>query len=116
LKNEIKKITKIIDEVINYFMFHYKPFVAMTIDCKGDTFFISFVFKDLKLSDEEFDKIKSKFKLNRRVEIEDYYWQLVGDSENASEFTLVSLMSDEIQFSKDDESVYLTITRKKSKK
>jgi len=54
LKNEIKKITKIIDEVINYFMFHYKPFVAMTIDCKGDTFFISFVFKDLKLSDEEF--------------------------------------------------------------
>ncbi len=115
MKNEIKKISKIVDEIINFFLYNYHPKIEMNIEHKDSAFFIDFKFSRIDISDSEFEKIKNKFKLNRREELEDYYWQLAGEAENASELTLVSLMSDNIEFKRTGQDIHLNICRKTEK-
>lgn len=47
----------------------------------------------------------------RQSEVENYYWELVGENDNYQELTLVGMMIDEAEYSYEDKHLKITVTK-----
>lgn len=113
MRHEIKKVSKIVDEIITYFLWKWD--VNVNIDIKSDenAYYISIDFNNIQLSDEEYEDIKSKLSGRRKPELEDYYWQLSGETVLSNELYFVTIMSDKISIGRKENKFYINIVRNK---
>ena len=51
---------------------------------------------------------------SKQIELEEYYWELVGDSDIDSELTLVGAMVDEIDINVEDETIEIILVRNRA--
>ncbi|MDX9805495.1 MAG: hypothetical protein RBT87_06660 [bacterium] len=113
MRYEVKKITKMIDEVLTFFIYSYNSCAKVDLICQEDGYRIGFDFPGLIISDEELNRIKKLLKAKRDPSLTNYYWQLTGEIEDDAELYLVALMADKIDIKKDETGVKLIIYRKK---
>ncbi|TVQ23804.1 MAG: hypothetical protein EA383_13335 [Spirochaetaceae bacterium] len=111
MKNEVKKIAKIVDELLTYFLHHYNgaSHVSVIPGSKGYT--ITMKFTGVSMTTTEFEKLKDRLVVRRQPELEDYYWQLAGEVEGSNEMGLVGMMCDSIEIERSGETIQLTLLR-----
>lgn len=112
MKYEIKKIAKIVDEVITYFMFNYGAESLIEIKCRNKVTHMKFRFSPVDIGEKEFKKIEKHFAVSRHPELENYYWQLAGEVEDNNEITLVGMMCDTCTMHLNNNILDMELTRK----
>ncbi|HSW61333.1 MAG TPA: hypothetical protein VLJ60_11065 [bacterium] len=113
MRYEVKKITKMIDEVLTFFIYNYNSCAKVDLICQADGYRIGFDFPGLQITDDEFNRIKKLLKAKRDPSLANYYWQLTGEIEDDAELYLVAIMADKIDVKKDETGVKLIVYRKK---
>lgn len=112
MKHEIKKLSKMIDEVATYFMRNYECFdIDISIRQSDGDFTLRFLMNNIDISQKEVDDLRNRLTLERRPEVEDYYWQLTGQTEDSSQLRLIAMMCDEAEVSYTNRSLLLRLRR-----
>ncbi len=114
MKHEIKKITKIVDEILTYFMYaHDARNAQVQVHEHADGFDVSFLISDITISAEDLEALEGNLGINRNPELEDYYWQLAGEMEDSSELSLVAMMTDLIELTYESGDMKLVLRRRR---
>lgn len=92
---EIKKVSKIVSELLNFCLNNSSKKVEICVEDKGDKFEIIFKTNSTCCTDEEIKYIEELLNVTRESEIEEYYWQLTGEDYEDQEISLVGMMVDE---------------------
>ncbi len=112
MKHEKKKISKMVDEILTYFLFHYNSPAEIRVTPKSGSYLLEFTFSKVEMDKKEFEKLKNRLVSKRVPELEDYYWQLAGELDDSDELMLVAMMSDTVEMKQDAGQVKIKVTRK----
>lgn len=110
---EIKKIAKIVDEVMTYFMFNYNCEALIEVKRSDHTAIMKFKFEPVRMENDEFEKLQKRFCSVRQPELESYYWQLAGETEEDNEISLVAMMCDNCEMKLSGTVLEMELIRKK---
>lgn len=95
MRFEKKKLAKMIDELSSYCLAHDARTIKIELINRSDKHLLNLYAEGIKLSEKEFKSMSNKIKADREVEMEEYYWSLVGDCVTQDELSLVASMTDE---------------------
>lgn len=111
MQSEIKKITRIIDEITYVLMKNGSKDIDVKIKRSKDLSTIYIVDYDTKYSNEDIDELNEVLNIQRQYEIEGYYWELVGEDNDGDELFLVGSMIDKAEVKKIGENLYIKMDR-----
>ncbi len=111
MKHEIKKICKIVDEMTTLLLKEDTDAVDFKINKLDDRTIISIVDYNTKYTQKEADMLLECFNIQRQREVEEYYWQLVGESDSDSELTIIGVMIDSATIELKDHNMYIELVR-----
>lgn len=93
---EVKKITKMLSEIVAYSLIGSADKVAVNIENNKDMYKIIVIASNLERSDRSIANLKELLNAPRQRAAEEYYWELAGDSDTGSELALVGMMTDDV--------------------
>lgn len=109
---ENKKITKIVDETMTYFLNRNARDVSTTIKKMNDFTSISVEAKGVDVSHIEMEELVSTLNSkHRQAEMEEYYWMLTGEGQASDELMLVAVMVDSAKLDMHDDTVKIELIR-----
>lgn len=111
--HEIKKISRIIDELLTYFLPGYQGRAEIVVEETEQEHHVVFTMPEVDIEPEDYVNLVNEVQVSRNPELEHYYWPLAGESDSGSQLTLVAMMSDSIDISYEDNCLVLSLTRKK---
>ncbi|MDH8679250.1 hypothetical protein QE109_13920 [Fusibacter bizertensis] len=111
MKHEVKKICKIVDELTTLFLKEDTNEVDFKIITQPDRAIVKIVDYNTKYSEEFIAHLKKTLNNQRQSEIEEYYWQLAGETDDDDELTLISVMIDSATVEKRDGNLYIELVR-----
>ncbi len=109
-KQEIKIITKIVNELTLFFMMH--GYYTIKQETRYEDKATIFIITVSTIKPSLIEKIRNKVERERELEIETYGWELIGDIDSQSELEIVGHLIDELQINHGDDSTTLTFIRK----
>ncbi len=117
MKHARLKISKIVDELMNYCFYMDATDIQINVK-ETDEYFKIYCKSDYH--DQSLKKLEKLVKLlncTKHEEMEEYYWCLAGDSDVANELTLVGMMTDEavVRYT-EGQDVEITLYKYKDKK
>jgi hypothetical protein len=117
VKHDRLKISKIVDELMNYCFYMGSTNIHVDVQ-ETDEFFKIYCKCDYK--DSNLKKVEKMVKLlncTKHEELEEYYWTLTGDCDVANELSLVGMMTDEatVKYS-EGQDIEITLYRYKQNK
>ena len=108
--HEIKKGCKIIDELILYIMKNGHRKMDLSIDKTSDV--LKVIIKTDKMEDSLLEVMDKYINTERELEVEEYGWELMGESDAQSELGMVGLLIDKLEIDNADPNhTTLIITR-----
>lgn len=93
--HELKKGCKIVDELLLYLMKHGHHKVDISVDKTEDRLIIEMTTD--RCDDELLEKMDSYINNERELEVEEYGWELMGESDAQSELGMVGLLIDSLE-------------------
>lgn len=111
--HEIKKNCKIINELLMYLMKNSLNQIDMHIDYRDDESIITFLVDECPSS--VISHLAENLNKGRRYEFEGYYWELMGESDNTSQLSILGMLVDGIRFEEKNGKTKMEIHRKHSK-
>lgn len=111
MRHEIKKISRIVDELTTLFLKDDTNEVDFSIKRFDDHTLIKIVDYGTHFSDEYIDQLRDIFNAQRQCEVEEYYWQLCGEVDDDEELTLIGCMVDEAIVEKRGDDLYVELKR-----
>jgi hypothetical protein len=113
MKHERLKISKMVGELMNYLF--YMGATNINIDFKETESCFEIICRSNFQGDasKKIEKLTKLLKSNKREEMEEYYWALVGDCDVANELSLVGMMVDESEVQCEGEDIKITLYRYK---
>ena len=112
MEHEVKKVAKIVDEIITYFLNTFGcPSFQLKYNHDETAFRLEFTFEGVAMEPRALERLREKLTAHRQTELEDYYWQLTGESEDDNELALVAMMSDDIDLEHDSKTLRLKLRR-----
>lgn len=103
MTNEIKKNGKIIDELVTYFLKKGHHQLRMDINYTKSQTIIT-IWLDHVAADE-LALIRECLSQGRDFAMEEYGWELMGESEVSAELNLVGMCIDEVEFDHVDDTI-----------
>lgn len=113
MKHEVQKISKIVDEIINFYFMSSSKKMNIAIEEKDDSYVIIAESDRIQCSSEKIEKIKDLLSVQRQSEMDEYYWQLAGEDIKGGEFNLVGMMVDEVNIEFKPPSIRMELVRHK---
>ena len=114
MKHEKKRIIKIIDEIITFLYSIGATDINLKIKDEKDKVTVEFDSDYKKECREKLDFFVHILRNSEKhQELEEYYWELVGESDVDTEISIIRMMVDDIKINIDDDFVNLILTRKK---
>lgn len=113
MKHEIEKISKIVDELIDFYFLNSTKKINISIEETDDSFIMEFESNNIKCNDDKIMNFKKLINVQRQKEMEEYYWQLAGTSLEGEEYNLVGMMIDEAIIDYDCPRLKIKLIRKK---
>lgn len=101
MRHETKKICRIVDELTTLFLKEDTNEVDFKIKKDTDKAVISIVDYGTHFSEEDVRYFREMLGVQRQCEIEEYYWQLAGETDDEEELTLVGAMIDEVKIERE---------------
>ena len=112
LKHTNQRNIKIVTELLSYFYNLSSDNVHIDINKEGKKIIIFIKAQLSFISNENLEFLKKSLNVQRCHEMEEYYWNLTGDNDSATELTLVGMMIDEFHINYvEGEYLELTLTR-----
>ncbi len=111
MKHEIKKICKIVDEMTTLLLQEDTDAVEFKINKLSDRIVISIVDHNTKYTQTEVDELLACLNVQRQKEVEEYYWQLVGESDDDSEWIIIAAMIDSAKIELKGNDMHMELVR-----
>lgn len=109
MAHEVKKVMKIIDEILVYICSLKNKKIDVSIDLEKDTI-VKFTFKNLP--ENEIKRLK-EIKPKREVEFEEYMWELLGETDTQFDLRNLVRLIDSLEIEEKNGNFEVTIIRKK---
>ncbi len=106
---EAKKISKIVDELFLYFIKHGHPHINIDVKVATKSVVINMTIEDVEESILE--KLNERINKKRELEVEEYGWELMGESDCSNELELIGLIIDDFKYTQENNLFILTFTR-----
>ncbi|MBS4538260.1 hypothetical protein GOQ27_07280 [Clostridium sp. D2Q-11] len=113
MNHEIKKISKIIDELSTFCLLHGAKLMNMSVENNKDHFKIILEMDNLDYSNKKVSRLEKLLNCPRQAEMEEFYWELTGESDHDSELSIVGMMVDKADIVFEENSLKLTLYRYK---
>lgn len=113
MKHVKKRLGKIVDELINYFFTMGATDMQIHLEESKDFYKILVQSNYSSEHEKKIAKLIKCLESPKQEAMEEYFWELAGECDTDTELTLVGMMIDkgEIQFT--DDSIEVTLYRKK---
>ncbi len=108
---EGKKISKIVDELFLYFIRHGYTNINFNVAIDDINVVIDITVENLEES--LLEKIKERLSQCRELEVEEYGWELMGESDCSNELEMIGLLVDVFEHKKDGNKDIITCIRKR---
>jgi len=108
--HEIKKNCKIVNELLMYLMRNSFHQIEMHIDYQTDESVITFIVDNVLM--EVISQMAENLNKGRRYEFEGYYWELMGESDNTNQLSIIGMLVDGIHFEEKNGRTKMIIHRK----
>ncbi|MFD3156768.1 hypothetical protein ACFIJ5_07910 [Haloimpatiens sp. FM7330] len=95
MKHEKKRIIKIVNEMMNFFFTIGSVDIQIHIEEETNRFIITFKMDYVDGCETRLNELISELNRAKQQEMEEYYWELVGDCDIDTEFSLIGMMVDE---------------------
>lgn len=114
MKHNKKRVSRITDELTTYLFSMGAKDITIHIKEDEKQFMIKIKSDFVKFSDKEVKTLIQRLNIERQIEMEEYYWELAGESGIDPQLTLVGMMTDEgkVKFL-DDHTIEITLYRYK---
>lgn len=113
MRHEIKKVAKMIDELTTFCLEHGAQDLKLHIQNKANEEIITVEASPIDHMEATVERMQDLLSYPRECEMEEYYWELAGETERVDELGLVGNMIDEARIAYDEEKIYLELMRKK---
>ena len=113
MKHNKKRISKIVDELINYLFSIGATDININIQERSEEYKIIITSNYKEGKDNKINKLIKALNAPKIEEIEEYYWELAGESDVGSELHLIGMMVDKAEVSVIDQVLKLDISRNK---
>lgn len=113
MRHEVKKISKMVDELTTFFLEHEAKSLKVHVENFIDKEVIiveAVALDDIKLCVKRLNRFLS---YPRECEMEEYYWELAGETEHSEELGLVGIMIDEANIGYEEDKILLELIRNK---
>lgn len=111
MKDEAKKISRIINELSTHYLSKNPSKLDITVDNLFDRFKITFEVCDVEYSEKEIEKMLEILNEPRLPATETYYWTLRGDANQESELSLIGMMIDKAEITFKNSNLYVHLHR-----
>lgn len=113
MKHIKKRIAKIVDELVTYFFSMGGTDISINVKEEKGFFKIILATNYLKKDEEKINKLIKYLKCAKQEEMEEYYWELTGDSDVDEELILVGMMTDEAELDIEEDKIEVKLIRYK---
>ncbi|MFA5523891.1 MAG: hypothetical protein WDA24_06005 [Tissierellales bacterium] len=110
---EIKKVSKILSEMVTYALMGDAKIIDVSIENNGDMFRILINARNINRTLESINGLREQLNSPRQRAAEEYYWELAGDSDTGTELSLVGMMTDKAIVEYKDNNLYIELHRYK---
>jgi hypothetical protein len=111
LKDIIKKTTRIIDEILIYFIHNGIKDVDIKIRSDLKQIKIIFEISDVKIFRDDLEEIERYLSLPYQCDIDEYFWQLNGIQEQDFNLEIVGMMINSYIISKNNNKLILELIK-----
>lgn len=111
MKHEVKKISRIVDELTTFLLSKDTNHVDFSIKKDDQKTIIEIVDYDTHFTEEFIEQLRNTLNIQRQKEVEEYYWRLAGQTDCDDEMTLVGTMVDEAKIDIVDGNLCMRIIR-----
>lgn len=112
MQHEAKKISLIINELVTLFLQMGTGNIDVAVNRSSDATEITFTQDQADYSEEFREKLFHSLNVHRQVEVEAYYWQLMGDDDSDDELLLLGAMIDQAWVTQDQGILQVKVLRK----
>ena len=113
MRHEYKKVARIVDELTTFFLEKNAKDVSLDIKILDKKEIVTIKVYPVEDMDTVIEDLQRMLSCPRESEMEEYYWELAGEGDNASELGLIGTMIDSASIDYDDESLCLEIVRRR---
>jgi len=111
MRHEVKKISRMVDELTTLFLKEDTNELDFKIAITKEKCTIKIVDYHTNFDDVYIEQLSKRLNSQRQREIEEYYWQLAGETDEDDEITLICAMVDSAIVEKKDGNLMLELTR-----
>ncbi|WP_018247755.1 hypothetical protein [Orenia marismortui] len=113
MKHEKMKIIKILDEILSFSFNNKANDIDINIKIKDQQTIITFKDNSKNLNQNKLEEIEEMLNIDKQPEIEEYYWELIGQNDYCDELSVVGLMIDKATINyQPNEGIEITLYRK----
>ena len=111
MQNEVKKITRLVDEVTSLLMRSGSNDINVHIKRDSELSTITIIDYNSAYPDDEISSLNDVLNIQRQCEVEEFYWELMGDDSHEDELFLVGSMVDKATVNKIDKDLHIVMYR-----
>ncbi len=112
MRDEIRKINKLVDEMTSLLMKRCSSEIDVKIKRENPNVVITIIDYNTTYSSFEIEELRSVLNIQRQCEVEEFYWELMGDDNKGDELFLVGSMIDFASVEKVDNNLEIVMHRK----
>lgn len=113
MRHNKKRLSKIIDELINYFFKIGSKNIHIDVLDEKKQYIITFTCDTKKIKEEDINLLVKCLNTDKSEEMEEYYWELTGECDTDSELSIVGMMIDDFEISINNQHMELILYRNK---
>lgn len=113
MKHNKKRILNIIDEIAIYLLSAGATDITINLQDREEDYKITIKSNYRKSETEQIDKLISALKSKKQEEVEEYCWELSGESDVGTEIYLVGMMINQVKVKYDNDILELIMYRSK---
>lgn len=111
MKFKTEKNLRIMNELVAFFYNLGCTDIHIDLSINSDMSYFLLIGNISNLKDTDFNTLKESLCVPRQHEIEEYYWNLIGENETGSQISLVGMMIDKCTISFENNILTLEIYR-----
>ncbi len=111
MRTHIKRITSIVDEIMTFLLLENFSKLSVSVEPKGKSTRLQFISENDSMTQKQLDTILSVLNQPRQVELETYYWTLLGESGVDMSLNVVGRMVDSAEGYLENGSIVLILIR-----
>ncbi len=113
MKHKKQRISKMVDELINFFFAIGATSINVDVQDEPERFVLTLKCNYVEKHKEKINKLIHHLECPKQEEMEEYYWELAGDCDVDTELTLIGMMTDDVEIDINENTIELVLYRNK---